>query len=187
MRYAAKRSKTPTPKSRHGCDASSCPPGEGSCRHDGRPDAGAHQLIVVLGAGRVPQWAQATASGDGPGSRSGPERPPQRRPRHLPGHDAPYAIGALAAILPITIQHRISELITGLTGVALITASLLASVRRNKALEASRAAGPQQTERRMWRRGRASRRGAGSWRGEGAALVPCGETRSNSGQKWSTP
>ncbi|WP_240136668.1 DUF475 domain-containing protein [Streptomyces sp. MUM 178J] len=52
-------------------------------------------------------------------------------------HGAHYAIGALAAILLITIQHQISEIITGLIGVVLIAASFLASVRRNKALEAS--------------------------------------------------
>ncbi|MFJ7073072.1 DUF475 domain-containing protein [Streptomyces sp. NPDC098781] len=51
-------------------------------------------------------------------------------------HGAHYAIGALAAILLITIRHQISELVTGLIGVALITASFLASVRRNRALEA---------------------------------------------------
>ncbi|MFC9842668.1 DUF475 domain-containing protein [Streptomyces sp. NPDC060223] len=49
-------------------------------------------------------------------------------------HGAHYAIGALAAILLITIQHQISEIITGLVGVVLIAASFLSSVRRNKAL-----------------------------------------------------
>ncbi|GHG91700.1 DUF475 domain-containing protein [Streptomyces lanatus] len=49
-------------------------------------------------------------------------------------HGAHYAIGALAAILLITIQHQISEIITGLIGVVLIAASFLASVRRNRAL-----------------------------------------------------
>ncbi|MFE6171959.1 DUF475 domain-containing protein [Streptomyces sp. NPDC056464] len=52
-------------------------------------------------------------------------------------HGAHYAIGALAAVLLITIQHQISEIITGLIGVVLIAASFLASVRRNRALEAS--------------------------------------------------
>ncbi|MER8003701.1 DUF475 domain-containing protein [Streptomyces sp. NPDC004749] len=51
-------------------------------------------------------------------------------------HGAHYAIGALAVILLITIQHSINEVITGLVGVVLIAASFLASVRRNKALEA---------------------------------------------------
>ncbi|KOU56789.1 membrane protein [Streptomyces sp. MMG1533] len=52
-------------------------------------------------------------------------------------HGAHYAIGALAAILLITIQYAISEIITGLVGVVLIAASFLSSVRRNKALEAA--------------------------------------------------
>ncbi|MFF8968459.1 DUF475 domain-containing protein [Streptomyces sp. NPDC014995] len=54
-------------------------------------------------------------------------------------HGAHYAIGALATILLITIQHQISEIVTGLIGVFLIAASFLSSVRRNKALEASEA------------------------------------------------
>ncbi|MGW3413824.1 DUF475 domain-containing protein [Streptomyces sp. NPDC000888] len=54
-------------------------------------------------------------------------------------HGAHYAIGALAAILLITIQHQISEIITGLVGVVLIAASFLSSVRRNKALETAEA------------------------------------------------
>ncbi|MCL7377180.1 DUF475 domain-containing protein [Streptomyces sp. NPDC057539] len=49
-------------------------------------------------------------------------------------HGAHYAIGALAAILLITIEHSISEIITGLIGVVLIAASFWSSVRRNKAL-----------------------------------------------------
>jgi hypothetical protein len=52
-------------------------------------------------------------------------------------HGAHYAIGALAAILLITIQHEISEIVTGLVGVFLIAASFLSSVRRNKALAAA--------------------------------------------------
>jgi len=55
-------------------------------------------------------------------------------------HGAHYAIGALAAILLITIQHQISEIITGLVGVVLIAASFLSSVRRNKALDAAETA-----------------------------------------------
>ncbi|MFF8829367.1 DUF475 domain-containing protein [Streptomyces sp. NPDC015131] len=51
-------------------------------------------------------------------------------------HGAHYAIGALAVILLVTIQHEISEIITGLVGVILIAASFLSSVRRNKALAA---------------------------------------------------
>ncbi|GAA2619143.1 DUF475 domain-containing protein [Streptomyces vastus] len=52
-------------------------------------------------------------------------------------HGAHYAIGALAAILLVTIQHEISEIITGLVGVFLIAASFLSSVRRNKTLQAA--------------------------------------------------
>ncbi|MDN3297192.1 DUF475 domain-containing protein [Streptomyces ficellus] len=52
-------------------------------------------------------------------------------------HGAHYAIGALAVILLITIQHEISEIITGLVGVFLIAASFLSSVRRNRALAAA--------------------------------------------------
>ncbi|EKX61247.1 DUF475 domain-containing protein [Streptomyces ipomoeae] len=51
-------------------------------------------------------------------------------------HGAHYAIGALAAILLVTIQYEINEIITGLIGVVLIGASFWSSVRRNKALEA---------------------------------------------------
>ncbi|PVE11324.1 DUF475 domain-containing protein [Streptomyces scopuliridis] len=51
-------------------------------------------------------------------------------------HGAHYAIGALAAILLITIEHSINEIITGLIGVILIAASFWSSVRRNKAIEA---------------------------------------------------
>ncbi|QFQ96903.1 DUF475 domain-containing protein [Streptomyces phaeolivaceus] len=51
-------------------------------------------------------------------------------------HGAHYAIGALAALLLITIQYQISELITGFIGVVLIGWSFWSSVRRNKALAA---------------------------------------------------
>ncbi|MFD5747646.1 DUF475 domain-containing protein [Streptomyces sp. NPDC127033] len=51
-------------------------------------------------------------------------------------HGAHYAIGALAAILLITIEHSINEIVTGLVGVILIAASFWSSVRRNKALAA---------------------------------------------------
>ncbi|MDX3849662.1 DUF475 domain-containing protein [Streptomyces sp. AK02-01A] len=54
-------------------------------------------------------------------------------------HGAHYAIGALAVILLITIEHSINEIITGLIGVVLIAASFWSSVRRNKALEAEEA------------------------------------------------
>ncbi|WP_028811195.1 DUF475 domain-containing protein [Streptomyces flavidovirens] len=52
-------------------------------------------------------------------------------------HGAHYAIGALAAILLITIEHQISEFITGLVGVFLIAASFWSSIRRNRALAAA--------------------------------------------------
>ncbi|MFF1505781.1 DUF475 domain-containing protein [Streptomyces sp. NPDC058326] len=52
-------------------------------------------------------------------------------------HGAHYAIGALAVILLITIQHEISELITGSIGVVLIALSFWSSVRRNRALAAA--------------------------------------------------
>jgi hypothetical protein len=52
-------------------------------------------------------------------------------------HGAHYAIGALAAILLITIKYEIHEVITGLVGVALIGWSFWSSVRRNKALAAA--------------------------------------------------
>ncbi|GAA3852881.1 DUF475 domain-containing protein [Streptomyces lacrimifluminis] len=52
-------------------------------------------------------------------------------------HGAHYAIGALAAILLITIQYEIHEVITGSVGVILIAWSFWSSVRRNKALAAA--------------------------------------------------
>jgi len=51
-------------------------------------------------------------------------------------HGAHYAIGALAVILLVTIEHSINEVITGLVGIILIAASFWSSVRRNKALQA---------------------------------------------------
>jgi hypothetical protein len=51
-------------------------------------------------------------------------------------HGAHYAIGALAAILLITIKYEIHEVITGLVGVALIAWSFLSSVARNKRVAA---------------------------------------------------
>ena len=47
-------------------------------------------------------------------------------------HGAHYAIGALAAILLISIEHKIPEIVTGLIGVAFIGAALLSSLARNK-------------------------------------------------------
>ncbi|WP_306320810.1 MULTISPECIES: DUF475 domain-containing protein [unclassified Streptomyces] len=56
-------------------------------------------------------------------------------------HGAHYAIGALAAILLVTIQYEVSELITGLIGVFLIAWSFLSSVRRNKRIAAEEGGG----------------------------------------------
>ncbi|EPH42444.1 DUF475 domain-containing protein [Streptomyces aurantiacus] len=55
-------------------------------------------------------------------------------------HGAHYAIGALAAILLVTIQYEINEFITGSIGVLLIGASFWSSVRRNKRLAAEEGA-----------------------------------------------
>ncbi|MEU5024748.1 DUF475 domain-containing protein [Streptomyces milbemycinicus] len=52
-------------------------------------------------------------------------------------HGAHYAIGALAAILLITIKYEIHEVITGLIGVVLIGASYWSSVVRNRREEAA--------------------------------------------------
>ncbi|MFI1352577.1 DUF475 domain-containing protein [Streptomyces sp. NPDC020898] len=52
-------------------------------------------------------------------------------------HGAHYAIGALAAILLVTIQYEIHEVITGSVGVILIAWSFWSSVRRNRALAAA--------------------------------------------------
>ncbi|MFI6337985.1 DUF475 domain-containing protein [Streptomyces sp. NPDC050535] len=56
-------------------------------------------------------------------------------------HGAHYAIGALAAILLITIRFEINEVITGLVGVVLIAWSFWSSVRRNNALAAAEGKG----------------------------------------------
>ncbi|WP_030566414.1 DUF475 domain-containing protein [Streptomyces aureocirculatus] len=56
-------------------------------------------------------------------------------------HGAHYAIGALAAILLVTIQYEINEFITGSIGVLLIGASFWSSVRRNKRLAAEEGTG----------------------------------------------
>ncbi|MGC5562661.1 DUF475 domain-containing protein [Streptomyces sp. FR-108] len=52
-------------------------------------------------------------------------------------HGAHYAIGALAAILLVTIRFEVNEIVTGLIGVVLIAWSFWSSVRRNRALEAA--------------------------------------------------
>ncbi|MGZ9928592.1 DUF475 domain-containing protein [Streptomyces sp. NC-S4] len=56
-------------------------------------------------------------------------------------HGAHYAIGALAAILLVTIQYEIHEVITGLVGVVLIAWSFVSSVRRNRRLAAAESKG----------------------------------------------
>ncbi|HWM39646.1 MAG TPA: DUF475 domain-containing protein [Streptomyces sp.] len=56
-------------------------------------------------------------------------------------HGAHYAIGALAAILLITIKIQINEVITGLVGVALIAASFWSSIRRNRAIDGANGGG----------------------------------------------
>lgn len=50
-------------------------------------------------------------------------------------HGAHYAIGALAVILLVTIEHEINEVVTGLVGVVLIAWSFWSSVRRNRSLD----------------------------------------------------
>ncbi|GAB4062030.1 DUF475 domain-containing protein [Angustibacter speluncae] len=50
-------------------------------------------------------------------------------------HGAHWAIGALAAILLVTIKYEISEIITGLIGVVFIAASFVMSIARNKKLD----------------------------------------------------
>lgn len=50
-------------------------------------------------------------------------------------HGAHWAIGALAAILLVTIKFEISEIVTGLIGVVFIAASFLMSIARNKKLD----------------------------------------------------
>lgn len=52
-------------------------------------------------------------------------------------HGAMWAIGALATILFISIKHEVPEIITGLIGVGFIGAAFLASIRRNKRIEAA--------------------------------------------------
>ncbi|MGF1429492.1 DUF475 domain-containing protein [Kitasatospora sp. LaBMicrA B282] len=49
-------------------------------------------------------------------------------------HGAHYAIGALAAILLISIEYKIPEIVTGLIGVAFIGAALGSSMLRNRQL-----------------------------------------------------
>ncbi|NBE54671.1 DUF475 domain-containing protein [Streptomyces boluensis] len=63
-------------------------------------------------------------------------------------HGAHYAIGALAAILLVTIQYEIPEVVTGSIGVILIAWSFWSSVRRNKRLAAEEGGdGPASSEK----------------------------------------
>jgi hypothetical protein len=47
-------------------------------------------------------------------------------------HGAHWAIGALAAILLVSIRHEVPEVVTGLVGVAFIGAAMISSVLRNR-------------------------------------------------------
>ena len=47
-------------------------------------------------------------------------------------HGAHWAIGALAVLLMITIEHHIPEVVTGLIGVGFIALAFLWSLRYNK-------------------------------------------------------
>ena len=47
-------------------------------------------------------------------------------------HGAHWAIGALAVLLLITIEHEIPEVVTGLIGVGFIALAFLSSLRYNK-------------------------------------------------------
>jgi len=47
-------------------------------------------------------------------------------------HGAHWAIGALAVLLLVSIEHQVPEVITGLVGVGFIGAALVASLRRNR-------------------------------------------------------
>ncbi|BFO18666.1 DUF475 domain-containing protein [Streptomyces sp. KM77-8] len=49
-------------------------------------------------------------------------------------HGAHYAIGALALILLASIRYQINDIVTGLIGVTLISASFYSSLRRNRAV-----------------------------------------------------
>jgi hypothetical protein len=58
-------------------------------------------------------------------------------------HGAHWAIGALAAILLVSIGYHVDEIITGLVGVAFIGAAFLSSVRRNRSAKARTASSDQ--------------------------------------------
>lgn len=57
-------------------------------------------------------------------------------------HGAHWAIGALAAILLVSIGVHINEIITGLLGVAFIGAAFISSILRNRRIAAAEAAEP---------------------------------------------
>ncbi|WP_020655465.1 DUF475 domain-containing protein [Massilia niastensis] len=59
-------------------------------------------------------------------------------------HGAHYAIGILAVIMLASMKWHVPELVTGLTGVAFIAASLWSSIRYKKQQEALEAAGEKQ-------------------------------------------
>lgn len=48
-------------------------------------------------------------------------------------HGAHWAIGALAAIMFISLKHDVPEIVTGLIGVALIGLALLSSIKHRRA------------------------------------------------------
>lgn len=48
-------------------------------------------------------------------------------------HGAHYAIGALAAVLLVSIRYEVNDIVTGLIGVTLIGAAFWSSVRFNRA------------------------------------------------------
>ncbi|WGL53759.1 DUF475 domain-containing protein [Nocardioides sp. BP30] len=47
-------------------------------------------------------------------------------------HGAHWAIGALAVLLLVSVEHEVPEVVTGLIGVAFIAAALVSSLRRNR-------------------------------------------------------
>lgn len=61
-------------------------------------------------------------------------------------HGAHYAIGALAALLLVTIQYEINEIVTGLIGVVLIGLSFWSSLRRNRAIAVAGSSTGEETE-----------------------------------------
>ncbi|ALV33155.1 DUF475 domain-containing protein [Streptomyces sp. CdTB01] len=64
-------------------------------------------------------------------------------------HGAHYAIGALAVILFLTIRYEVPEVVTGGIGVALILASFLSSLARNRRERDDRAVAAPETDARL--------------------------------------